>query len=270
MAAVALKLATDMARNKRLSAILLAGGRGTRLRPVLSSLPKPLAPVAGRPFLEWVLLWLAGQGVDDVVIATGYLGKLFAQWLDGVPRMARPSVRLIRELRPLGTGGGVLNALRHTHDRVLVANGDSLVLTDLKPAVELLEKDNLDGVLLGVDVVDGGRYGSLEVDVTGRLLALSGALGGSRLINAGVYLFRHRTFARAGVVRNVSLESELIPGLIAAGARLAVHRVNAPFIDIGTPQGLEHAGAFVRHNRAWFPEPEAQPKVPSPGRGAPR
>jgi NDP-sugar pyrophosphorylase family protein len=219
--------------------------------------------------VEWVILWLAGQGIDDVVLATGYIGEAFTEWLVRLPSAEGPSIRIVRESGPLGTGGGVLNALPGTHDSVLIANGDSLILIDLRPAVELLDKDDVDGVLVGVDVVDGGRYGSIDLDANGRLVALSEGRAGPQLINAGVYLFRHQTLVRAGAVRQMSLEAELIPGLIDAGARLAVHRVDAPFIDIGTPDGLGQAEAFVLRNRAWFPESEAQTNASASSPGVP-
>src|SRR3569623_249639 len=112
-----------------ITAVILAGGFGTRIRHVLPDLPKPMAHVAGRPFIEWVVRFIARQGIRRAVISTGYLGEKIENHIatNSIPEV---SVSCVRETTPLGTGGGFLNAAVQsgdTPDAWMVLNGDSLI-----------------------------------------------------------------------------------------------------------------------------------------------
>lgn len=228
--------------------VVLAGGFGTRLRHVLSGAPKPLAPVAGRPFLEWLLRYLRKQGVCRVVLSTGYRAdavQMFATSLS-LPGL---DVSCVSETEPLGTAGGFLNALEGERVSALVCNGDSLVLTRLDPLAEAAA--DADGALLGVQVQDAARFGSLRTR-DGLLAGFDEKRSGSGLINAGMYLFSAPSLARFPRKRPLSFEYDVFPALLAAGARLAVVSCEAPFIDIGTEESLGRATAFIRENGSWF------------------
>ena len=114
-------------------AVVLAGGFGTRVAHLLPGIPKPMAQVAGRPFLEWVVRFLARQGIENVVLSTGHLAEVVEEHFQKNP-VPGVRTRSIAETQPLGTAGGFLNAARFSGEKPpawLVLNGDSLVLSDL-------------------------------------------------------------------------------------------------------------------------------------------
>lgn len=233
------------------TAIVLAGGRGTRLAKVLTTTPKPLATVAGRPFLEWQLRYLRGQGITEVVVSIGYLAEKVEAFVEGLS-LGGLRVSCVKEVTPLGTAGGFINALGHLEDglsSVLVSNGDSLLLARLRPVCEAVE--GADAAMLAVAVRDGARFGTLRVEA-GRLASFDEKKGGTGLINGGVYVFRRNTIARFPRKVPLSFEYDVFPALLASGARIAVVPCDAPFLDIGTEQTLAQADAFIKQNMSWF------------------
>jgi D-glycero-alpha-D-manno-heptose 1-phosphate guanylyltransferase len=227
------------------SVVVLAGGRGTRLKGLYPETPKSMIPVAGKPFLHWLTLWLARHGPGNFVYSTGYQTEQVEVWArdDSLPNL----IRLCRrEKTPLGTGGGLLNCLDLCRDWILAVNGDSLIMKGLVKLLALREQGGVDGGLIGVAMEDAARYGSLAVDESGRLIGFREKVPGQGLINGGVYLFRKAllvTFARGGAC---SIENNLFPELIRTGAHLKVVTVaDAPFIDIGTPETLAQAESFI-------------------------
>jgi D-glycero-alpha-D-manno-heptose 1-phosphate guanylyltransferase len=129
-----------------------------------------------------------------------------------------------------------------------LANGDSLVLADLRPAWAMLADESTDGVVVGLEVADASRYGRLDVTDDGRLLRFSEKQPGSGLINAGIYLLRRRLLDRFPRRTPLSMEHDVFPALLDGGARLRVHRCQAPFLDIGTPETVAQADSFItRH-----------------------
>ena len=114
-----------------LDAVLLVGGKGTRLRTVVDDRPKPLAEVTGRPFLEWLLLWLRNQGLLHVILCTGHMAEVIEDYFENGARWSM-DIRYSRDPTPLGTGGAVRNALDQvTSDPFLVMNGDSYCPVDI-------------------------------------------------------------------------------------------------------------------------------------------
>lgn len=235
-------------------AVVLAGGLGTRVRHLLPDLPKPMAPVAGRPFLEWVLRYLARQGLRRVILSTGHLADAVQRYFAGSP-VGGLSVKCVPETRPLGTAGGFLNAIStvaHTPPAWLVLNGDSLALGPLARILGLLDKAEVDGAVLGVPMSDASRYGTIALDDKGWLIGFKEKQPGSGIINAGVYLFRSRTVQLFPSRLPLSFETEVFPELLAKGARLKVCVTDAPFLDIGTPESLGLADEFVRRHAELF------------------
>ncbi len=229
-------------------AIVLAGGRGTRLQSVVSDVPKPLAPVNGRPFLDYQLELLHRSGqVRKVVLATGHLAHKIEEHYAEHP--APLPLEFVVEKELLGTGGGVANALDATSSaRVLVLNGDSVFRWDfdvLGAALDALE-DPRGGAALGVvTVADLSRYGGVEVE-GGRVTAFHEkreGLGGG-LINAGVYLFDRAVLETLPRGEVTSLEHQLFP-VLAGQARLAAGVHDSDFIDIGLPQSYLAAATIL-------------------------
>lgn len=226
-----------------LTAVLLAGGFGTRIRELYPDVPKPMIPVAGEPFLEWAIRYWKRQGVTRFVLSLGHLAEVAERHFAG-----RAEVAMVREPRALGTGGAVKYVAEHAalSDPFIVANGDSLVLADVSAALAQAGQPGVDGVVLGVEVEDASRYGSLAVDEGGRMLGFREKMPGRGLINAGVYFFRRGVVEQFPGKEPLSMETDVFPALLAGGADLRVVGVAAPFLDIGTPESVREAEGFVR------------------------
>ncbi|OEO29666.1 hypothetical protein VW23_001885 [Devosia insulae DS-56] len=234
--------------NLDVSVLVLAGGRGTRIQALHPETPKPMIAVAGKPFLHWLTRFIGGFGLSHFVYSTGYRSEAIEAWcadgsLPGIDRVA------CREPAPLGTGGGVLNCLHLCRDWVLVANGDGLCIGGIPELLALRAQPALAGGIIGVEVPDAGRYGSLAFDASNRLTAFREKVPGHGYINSGLYLFRRTALEALRRDGACSMEQDLVPELIAAGADLRVVPLGeAAFIDIGTPETLAQAEAFVRRN----------------------
>lgn len=216
-------------------AYVLCGGFGTRLRSVTDT-QKALVPVHGEPFLARVLRQLARAGVSEAVLCAHYRAEQVAEQLAALAQDAGLQLILVVEPSPMGTGGALLNALREQppQGRYLVLNADTFVDAD----GYALMVQGQGSALLGVQVDDRSRYGSLEVDAGGQLRALlEKGREGPGLINAGVYAFTRETFVSTAV-RACSMEQELLPELLA-GEAVSVIEYSGRFIDIGTPESLE-------------------------------
>lgn len=235
---------------KALSAVVLAGGKGTRLASVNPNTPKPLVPVAGEPFLHWVAAWLVAQGVREIVFSTGHFAEQIERWAShsttGAALGSGLTMRCRCETIALGTGGGILNCADGIADPFLAVNGDSLVVCDLAPLVALMRDPAVEGALIGVAVPDAARYGTLDVDESGSLRRFSEKQTGRGIINGGIYLLRRRLFGALRPGEPASMEYDVIPTALARGARIAVHVVDAPFLDIGMPESLARAESFIR------------------------
>jgi D-glycero-alpha-D-manno-heptose 1-phosphate guanylyltransferase len=238
----------------QIAAVVLVGGFGTRVQHLLPDVPKPMALVAGRPFLEWVVRYLAKQGIREAVLSTGFRAEVIERHFAPAP-VAGVHCRCVHEVEPLGTAGGFLHATNSSRLQPaawLVLNGDSLALAALDALCGALDDTALAGVILGREVADASRFGTLATDARGDLVRFDEKRPGRAVINAGVYLLRHELLARCDAQRPLSFEREVFPSLIAAGARLRVHTVECPFLDIGTPETLPQAEEFLRANAGWF------------------
>jgi len=234
-----------------LTVILLAGGFGTRIREIHPDVPKPMIPVAGRPFLEWALRYWKREGASRVVVSLGHLAHVAEAYLQARPPDGL-EILTVTEPHAMGTGGAVRFAAAHAplSDPFAVANADSLIVADTRPAQDCLLDPAVDGALLGVPVPDASRYGSLAISPDNRLLGFREKQSGAGLINAGVYFFRPRLLPLFAEKTPLSMEMDVFPALLAAGAHLRVLPADAPFLDIGTPKSLREAEEFVRRNLA--------------------
>jgi D-glycero-alpha-D-manno-heptose 1-phosphate guanylyltransferase len=222
-------------------AIVLAGGLGTRLRGEVPDLPKPLAPVAGLPFLAWVLDHLAAQGVRRAVLSVGYRHEAIQDHFGDRHGPIRLAYSV--EPRPLGTGGAIRAALAHcASDPVLVVHGDTLFEIDLGC---LLARHRAGGRALTMalcPVPDTARYGRVAVtDGTVTGFEEKGPAGPG-LINAGVYVLSARLFAGYIAPPAFSFEREFLAPHLAALAP-AAHVADGYFIDIGVPDDYRRAAA---------------------------
>lgn len=219
-------------------AIVLAGGFGTRLRSVVPDLPKPMAPVAGRPFLEIILSALAAKGFTRVVLSLGYMADKIVSHFGNVYRGMEIIYEV--EISPLGTGGAIRRALtRCLSDHVFVFNGDTFL--DLE--VEKLEAhwvQNRVPIVVARDVDDTARYGRLSTSGS-RLIGFSekGAAGRG-LINAGCYILPEGVLEGFVLDQPFSFEQDFLKRAVASG-RVDFHVTPGYFIDIGVPDDYARA-----------------------------
>lgn len=225
-----------------MEAIILAGGFGTRLREMVPDLPKPMAPINGKPFLEILLNALNNNGFSRVVISTGYkadrIVSYFGNQFKGI------GLEYTKEEFPLGTGGGIRLALEKCfEDHVYIFNGDTFL--DIKiDEIEALWNETKTSIIIGAVVDDASRYGSLIIE-NNRVTGFSEkGVGGKGVINAGCYVFDPKLILSHKINTKFSLEEDLLKPLINEyGMNVCIS--NGKFIDIGVPEDFIRADQFL-------------------------
>ena len=226
----------------KVTAVILAGGSGTRLRSVISDRPKVLAEVKGRPFLAYLLDWLAAARVRSAVFCTGYLADHVREALGA--KHGPMSLLYSEESTPLGTGGALRLALPMLDsDPVLVVNGDSFCGLDLKDFLNWHDSQRAVATLVSVWMADAGRYGHVNIKGDGCVLGFNEkGCCSEGWINAGIYLLSRSLLQDIPEGTAVSLEREMFPMWVGRG--LYGYRTNQPFLDIGTPESYAEAKRF--------------------------
>jgi len=227
----------------QVSAAILAGGMGTRLRGVFTDCPKVLASVDGRPFILRILDQLAEAGITNVVLCTGYLADEVRRLLGSHYRGM--ALRYSPEESPLGTAGALRKALDvFSTDLVLAMNGDSFVAANLADFMRWHLGRAFSGSLLSAWVDDCARFGTVDMNAGGAVRAFREKLGKAvpGWINAGVYLLPTCWLGELAPGEPLSLEHQVLPRWVSRG--LGAYCVRAPFLDIGTPETLAHASRF--------------------------
>ncbi len=228
-----------------MEAVVLAGGFGTRLRAIVPDLPKPMAPVAGRPFLEIVLQSLALAGFRRVVLALGYKAETIQSHFGDT----HAGMALAYEIEdtPLGTGGAIRQALaRCESDHAFIFNGDTYLALETGP-VEALWQQHREPILVARHVPDTARYGRIDTDIGGNFLGFSEkGQGGPGLINAGCYVFPTALLDACPPGEPFSLETDF---LSHAGLErpFRVFVTQGQFIDIGVPEDYARAQHELAH-----------------------
>ena len=220
-----------------MQALVLAGGEGTRLRPLTLTVPKPAMPLAGRPFLTFMLDWLAGHGVTEAILSCGYRSDGVRQVLGDIYDGMR--LRYVIEDEPLGTAGPVRLAADADvlADRFLVLNGDTLTDFDLTAELAQHEATGAQGTLALAAVEDTASYGVVPTDDEGRVVEFLEKVEGqpTNRINAGAYVLERAVAERIEPGRAVSFEREVFPAMAAEGI-LYGFMAEGYWIDIGTPE----------------------------------
>ncbi|MER6128560.1 NDP-sugar synthase [Streptomyces sp. NPDC001795] len=242
-------------------AILLVGGRGTRLRPLTVHTPKPMVPAAGVPFLTHQLARARAAGVEHIVLATSYLAEVFEPHFgDGSALGLR--LEYVTEEEPLGTGGAIRNVASRLHsgpdDPILVFNGDILTGLDIRALISTHESTGADVSLHLTKVTDPRAYGLVPTDETGRVTAfLEKPQTPEEIvtdqINAGAYVFRRSVIDTIPLGRPVSVERETFPDLLKAGAHLQGMVDSTYWLDLGTPAAFVRGSADLVLGRAPSP-----------------
>lgn len=226
-------------------ALILAGGLGRRLRAAVSEVPKPMAPVGERPFLEFLLDYWLEQGITRFVLSVGYLAEHIENHFGSIYKGA--AVEYVREKEPLGTGGALAMALREINwqgRRILSLNGDTWLTVSL-PLLTAESEKGLPVVLALTEVAVNDRYGRVTLDQQGRVESFGGPADGSpALINAGCYILDTAALIKitTDYPSRFSLENDLLAPLAERGLVGASIQA-ADFIDIGV---VEDYSRFCR------------------------
>ena len=231
--------------------IVLAGGMGTRLRSVVAELPKCLAPVAGRPFLDWLADALEESGFDHLILSLGYRHEAVETW--AASRRSPARISWVVEEEPLGTGGGVKLALQKaTEDTVFVLNGDTFFGIDFQEMLAFYRQSGAQATLALKPMRDFDRYGEVRCDAEGRISAFREKQPcAAGLINGGIYLLQRD--ALDAMPDKFSLEKDFFEPMAADGV-LAGFRSEGYFIDIGIPDDYARAQRDFASG-AWRPYP---------------
>ena len=228
-----------------IEAVVLAGGLGTRLRSTVPDLPKPMAPVAGRPFLERLLERWIGQGVRRFVLSVGYRHELISAHFGASYLGADIDYEV--EQTPLGTGGALLLAARRLRGAAdfLAMNGDTWLEVECQSFAAFHRERRADVSIAVLRNTDSQRYAGVELDAARRVTGFG--VRGATEINGGVYLLAPGIIERAGFEAGAhcSLESDLLPRLVAGGAGVHAFACEGRFIDIGVPEDYRRAADIM-------------------------
>jgi len=232
---------------KPMKALVLAGGFGTRLRPLSCTRPKLLFPIANRPLLDWTLDKLSKTKVEEVVLAVNYMADVLERSF-GSSRYGM-KLRYSREIKPLGTGGPMKLAESFLSDGSFLAmNGDILSDLDLKKLVESHKKSGATATIALHEVDDPSRYGVVELDGENRIRRFvekpKPSEAPSKLVNAGVYVLEPSVLDLIQRGRKVSVEREVFP-ILASEGTLRGHVFNGLWTDIGKPSDYVQANRRV-------------------------
>lgn len=235
-----------------MKAIVLVGGRGTRLRPLTETVPKPALTLVDRPFLAYMVEWLAAHGVDDVVLACGFLPGALREALAGEEERAGVRIRYVAEPEPLGTAGAIRFAAEQAGDvgeTFLALNGD--VLTDLDlTALRDAHRERGAGATIGLHPVeDSSAYGVVRTAADGEVVEFLEKTGEAAPgeVNAGMYVLDRSVLELIPPGRSVSIEREVFPRLARNG--LFGLRLEGYWMDIGTPERYLQASWDILERR---------------------
>ena len=227
-----------------MQAVILAGGEGTRLRPLTLARPKPIVPLLNVPFLHYQIGFLSQHGITDIVLACSHRPDEVRKVM-GDGSALGVGLRYAVEETPLGTGGGVRNAAHLAEERIVALNGDVLTDIDLTAMLRHHEARSAKVTIALMAVADPSLYGDVEMEPDGRILRFTEkpppGRSATNTINAGVYVIERETLDLIPEGRVVSIEREFFPDLLARGIAFFGYHAGAYWIDIGTPEQYRQA-----------------------------
>ena len=234
-------------RGLPITALILAGGMGTRLRSVVSDRPKPMALVNGAPFIEILIDSLAEKGIRDFVLLVGHMADVIEDYFEA-HNDKNLRIRFSREEAPLGTGGAVKNAEDFASDPSLLINGDTFFDGAIHELLRLHSEKAADVTLSLLPVRDASRYGSVTVNEEGLITGFREkheGIAGRGLINAGFSLISRDFIRRLPANRAFSMEREIFPKLADSGRMFGLISERS-FFDIGTPESYDNFKTFIK------------------------
>lgn len=230
-------------------AVILVGGRGTRLRPLTINTPKPMLPTAGHPFLKHLLARIKAAGINHVVLGTSFKAEVFEEYFGDGSELGL-EIEYVVEDKPLGTGGGIRNVFdKLRHDTAVVFNGDVLSGADLGDILDTHREKEADLTMHLVRVANPRAFGCVPTDGEGRVEAFLEKTEDppTDQINAGCYVFKKELIESIPAGRVVSVERETFPQLLEEGKRVFGHVDTSYWRDMGTPEDfVRGSGDLVR------------------------
>ena len=239
-------------------AILLAGGKGTRLRPLTLDLPKPVVPIFDRPFLEYQIdLVRQVPEIDEVVLSLNYQPHRIEETFGDGSRLGI-RLRCVVEPHPLGTGGAIKFAAGDARgEPIVVFNGDVFTSVDLAGLIRLHRERRAKATIVLTPVDNPSAYGLVETDAAGNVLAFLEKPSADEIrcdtINAGIYVLEPETLDRIPAAISYSIERQYFPSLIAGGETFIAHVYRGYWIDIGTPEKYRQAHHDIMAGRFFAP-----------------
>lgn len=236
-------------------AVILVGGRGTRLSPLTLTTPKPMLPTAGYPFLAHLLARIKAAGIRHVVLGTSYKANVFEEYFGNGSDIGL-EIEYVVETEALGTGGAIRNVLNRLRtENVMVFNGDILSGADLKGIARTHLNEQADVTLHLVRVPDPRAYGSVPTDRNNNILAFleKTQRPPTDQINAGCYVFKRTVISEIPEQRSVSVERETFPSLLASGAKLVGHVDSSYWRDMGRPSDFTQGSSDIVRGLAFSP-----------------
>lgn len=230
-------------------AVILAGGLGTRLRSVVSDVPKCMAPVGDRPFLEWMLAWIEPFRPAKIVLSLGYLSEVVINWVQTTIKDYPIPIEWVIEETPLGTGGGIRLAMsKVTAPQCIILNGDTFFDVDLNALCQSREQNKTPLAVALKPMEHFERYGSVTLDRNGRISSFNEKRYCDKgLINGGIYCIDCSTHLLADKPQKFSFEKDVLEPESVAG-HLSGFISDGSFIDIGIPEDYELAQTFLPAN----------------------
>ncbi|MCK2201487.1 sugar phosphate nucleotidyltransferase [Corynebacterium callunae] len=246
---------TSSENSVNVDAVILVGGKGTRLRPLTVNTPKPMLPTAGYPFLSHLLARIQAAGIKHVVLGTSFKAEVFEAYFGDGSEMGL-EIEYVVEDKPLGTGGGIRNVYEKLrHDTAIVFNGDVLSGADLGQILETHRTKEADLTMHLVRVENPRAFGCVPTDADGRVSAFLEKTEDppTDQINAGCYVFNKQLIADIPAGRVVSVERETFPQLLAEGKRVFGHVDTSYWRDMGTPDDFVRGSADLVRGIAYSP-----------------
>lgn len=228
-------------------AVILVGGRGTRLRPLTIGTPKPMLPTANYPFLQHLLARIKAAGIEHVVLSTSFKAEVFEEYF-GDGKDLGLDIEYVVEETALGTGGGIRNVYdKLRHDTVMVFNGDVLSGMDLAGILDAHAAKDADVTMHLLNVTDPRAFGCVPTDSDGQVTAFLEKTEDppTNQINAGCYIFKRSIIAEIPAERVVSVERETFPQLLEEGKRVFGHVDNSYWRDMGRPDDFVHGSSDI-------------------------
>ena len=242
-----------------MKAVILAGGEGTRLRPITFLNPKPMLPLINKPFMENFIFWLKSHGIKDIIFSTGHLLENFKNYFGDGSKFGL-KLTYVKEEKPLGTCGGVKNVEKYLGgERFMVFNGDILSSLDLTDMIVFHKRKKADITISLTPVEDPTSYGLVPIDNEGKVKQFlekpSQEEITTNLINAGMYIIEPYVMKLAPEGENYSFERGLFPRALCEGYKIYGYVSDSYWLDVGTPQKYLEAHYDILNKKVNFKFP---------------